>query len=158
MKLALPTASCLVDAVTMVTGIHPAVLYASIGHDGTEQCFNGPEARKGIHIQEVLDAVHLNGYIMFPVQMSPHIAPSREATPRQVFSRQQEMSRIIKYMDQYNCLLILSNHAVAWSKEDRMIFDSRGKVYEFNETLTIREIWCVFKRDSVIMTSSFSQN
>jgi len=73
--------SCIGTAFAMVLDIPVADLFGLVGHDGSEIAFPAlpdPMARRGLHIQECINASVKLGYAVTPVELFPVI---RATTP-----------------------------------------------------------------------------
>ncbi len=130
--------SCLPVSFAMALDIPLKTLFDRIGHDGSEIVFPGPDpgCRRGIHIQECIDAAMGWGKAVTPVEVAPRIAPSLSVTPVNVLfgnfaGNFHRFTRVIKN----GCGVITGSnakwgHAVAYQLG--FVYDPRGFEYEFS--------------------------
>ena len=141
MKIVVPenSWSCILVAMSMVTGVSLGSLKQYLGHDGSSQPYPNSDARHGFTIYEIIQVAYDLHWNVTPFQFYPEMQHSATTTPIKLFpnpaSEQDAIRRVLTYGNgiitgRRNTI----GHAVAWV--NGLVADPSGPattyVYKFD--------------------------
>jgi hypothetical protein len=131
--------SCLPTSFGMILGLTPKEMFEAIGHDGSEIVWpqvDDPSCRRAFHIQECI-IVALQ-QMMFPVEIEVEsyatlddysVEPFKLPYRDDIFEEQLKLiSGVLLGRDHRD-----KPHAVAWNRQEQMIYDPVGYKYNLSE-------------------------
>jgi len=118
----------------MVLGVTPEDLVVLIGHDGQEVVFpdqHGYKARKGYHIQEIINCVISMGHGLMPIEKYPCSIPVTDCKHiHDVFDNIIARHRFKSLIKDKIAILEGQGHACAWDGEK--IYDPMDTIYDLD--------------------------
>lgn len=138
-------------AFAMATETLPKEIYEFCGHDGSDIIWpdlGDPFRRRAFHIDEMLDFAISRCYYPVCLMPVPATRPFVDVVPHHLYRPELAERRIHNYLMLKDAVLMGytkdgKRHAVAWSKEEQMIFDPQGFKISIEE-FEIEQIYLIF--------------